>query len=316
MISRKTSILCYGKSDTGKSTQFRYLAEYIWKKHRRKSRLIALDRGSLWGPSQDLVDEGIVIPYEFQTASEFNPMAVMRKFRRGEVPKGGIINMPTRVQNNGKVQYKPNTEWLSWEQQPEEDRPLLIGIDSITSFATSFMSDAKQKNIRMGNESGAAPREEEGEVSGTNTQTHYGDAHLEVLDMMNAIQALPIEIAYFTALEDTGTDDSGGSKRVVLGPATVGKAIVGVIPQRVQNNFHLTSEGIGAKKIVKAWYSAHPSDIPSLTWPSKVGLLPHELPEFWKKYPDGNIKLSLESGIAEFLEWRDAIREKKGTPSK
>lgn len=311
MISRKTSILCYAKSDCGKSTQFRYLAEYIWKKHKRKSRLIALDRGSLWGPSQDLVDEGIVVPIEFQTASEFNPMAIMRKLRRGEVPRGGIINMPTRVQSNGKVQYKSNTEWLSWDQQPEEDRPMLIGVDSITSFATSFMSDAKQKNIRMGNESGAAPREEEGEISGTNTQTHYGDAHLEVLDMINAIQALPIEIAYFTALEDAGTDDSSGTKKIALGPATVGKAIVSVIPQRVQNCFHLQSEGVAAAKKVQAWYSNHPSDMPTLQWPSKIGLLPHELPEFWKAYPKGFIPLSLDKGIAEFLEWRDAVREKK-----
>lgn len=218
--------------------------------------------------------------------------------------------MPSRVQQNGKVQYKPNTIWTPWTDETTKKIGAIV-VDSITSFATSFMSDAKQKNIRMGNESGAAPREEEGEVSGTNTQTHYGDAHLEVLDMMNAIQSLPIEIAYFTALEDTGTDDSGGSKRTILGPATVGKAIVGVIPQRVQNNFHLSADGIGAAKKISAWYSAHPSDIPSLQWPSKVGLLPHELPEFWKTFPKGFIPLSLTKGIAEFLEWRDSIRTKK-----
>ena len=311
MNSRKTSILCYGKSGVGKSTQARYLAEYIWRRSKKRTRYIALDRGSLWSPVQDLVDEGIVIPIEFQTASEFNPMAVMRKLRRGEIPKGGKINMPTRVQQNGKVQYKPNTEWIPWDQQPEEERPGLIVVDSITSFATSFMSDAKQKNIRMGNESGAAPREEEGEISGTNTQTHYGDAHLEVLDAINAFQALPVEIVFFTALEDTGTDDSTGSKRIALGPATVGKAIVSVIPQRVQNNFRLTAEGTGSGRKVSAWYQDHPSDINNVLWPSKVGLLPHELPEFWKAFPRGFIPLSLEKGISEFLEWRDKMRERK-----
>ncbi len=311
MGSRKTSILCYGRSDTGKSTQARYIAEYLWRTQKKKTRYIALDRGSLWSPCQDLVDEGIVIPLEFQTASEYNPMAVMRKIRRGEWPRDGRINMPTRVNGpGGKVQYKPNTEWLPWGEKETAEIGGIV-VDSITSFATSFMSDAKQKNIRIGSTGGGEVREEEGEQTGTNTQTHYGDAHLEVLDMMNAIQALPIEIAYFTALEDTGTDDSGGSKRVILGPATVGKAIVGVIPQRVQNNFHLTADGVGAAKKVKAWYSAHPSDIPSLQWPSKVGLLPSELPEFWKTFKDGFIPLSLEKGIAEFLEWRDSIRGKK-----
>lgn len=311
MISRKTSILCYAKSDCGKSTQARYLAEYVHRTTGKKTRYIALDRGSLWSPCQDLVDAGIVVPLEFQTASEYNPMAIMRKLRRGEWPRDGVINMPTRVQNNGKVQYKPNTEWIPWGEKETAEIGAIV-VDSITSFATSFMSDAKQKNIRMGNESGAAPREEEGEVSGTNTQTHYGDAHLEVLDMMNAIQALPIEIAYFTALEDTGTDDSSGSKKIALGPATVGKAIVSVIPQRVQNVFHLQSEGVGAAKKVQAWYSSHPSDIANLQWPAKVGLLPAELPEFWKAYPKGFLPLSLDRGIAEFLEFRDSLREKKG----
>ncbi len=311
VISRKTSILAYGKSGTGKSTQARYIAEYVHRKTGKKTRYIALDRGSLWAPCQDLVEAGIVIPLEFQTASEYNPMAVMRKLRRGEWPEGGKVNMPTRVVVNGKVQYKPNTTWLPWTEETTKEIGAVV-VDSLTSYATSFMSDAKQKNVRMGGEAGAQPREEEGETSGTNTQTHYGDAHLEVLDALNAFQALPVEICFFTALEDTGTDDTGGSKRTVLGPATVGKAIVATVPQRVQNNFHLTAEGVGAGRKVAAWYQDHPnSDIASLTWPAKVGLLPAELPEFWKAFPKGFIPLTLEKGIVEFLEWRDAVRERK-----
>jgi hypothetical protein len=311
VISRKTSFMVYGRSGVGKSTQARYIAEYIAKKSGKKTRYIALDRGSLWSPLQDLVDSGIVIPLEFQTASEYNPMAIMRKLRRGEFPENGVINMPERVIKNGKVMYNPMTKWLPWTEKETAEIGAIV-VDSITSFATSFMSDAKQKNIRMGGESGAQPREEEGEISGTNTQTHYGDAHLEVLDAINAFQALPVEIAFFTALEDTGTDDSSGTKKIALGPATVGKAIVSVVPQRVQNNIHLTADGIGSKRQVKAWYQEHPSDIASLQWPAKIGLLPHELPEFWKAYPQGFIPLSLERGIAEFLEWRDVIRERKG----
>ena len=312
MISKKTSFMVYGRSGVGKSTQARYIAEYIFRTTKKKTRYIALDRGSLWSPVQDLVDEKIVIPLEFQTASEYNPMAIMRKLRRGEFPKEGVINMPTRIVQNGKTQYKPNTEWLPWTDETTKEIGAIV-IDSITSFATSFMSDAKQKNIRMGNESGAAPREEEGEISGTNTQTHYGDAHLEVLDAINAFQALPVEIAFFTALEDTGTDDSSGTKRMALGPATVGKAIVSVVPQRVQNNFHITADGLGSNRKVMAWYQEHPSDIANLQWPAKAGLLPSELPEFWKTYPKGFMPLSLDKGIAEFLEWRDTMREKKGS---
>ena len=81
------------------------------------------------------------------------------------------------------------------------------------------MSDAKQKNLRSGNDANSTPRTEDGEQSGTNTQSHYGDAHTEVLDAMNAFQMLPIHIAAFTAREGMGTDDSGlgSSKRLRSG---------------------------------------------------------------------------------------------------
>ena len=314
LISDKTSLLFYSKSGNGKSTQARYIAEYLWKKHKKKLRFIAADRGSLWSPVQDLVDQGIVIPLEFPTSSEFNPFAVMRKLRRGEWPQDGVVNAPTRVETkNGaglQVQYKMNTIWNPWCSKDSDE----IGgyfIDSLTSYALSLMSDAKQKNLRSGNDANSTPRTEDGEQSGTNTQSHYGDAHTEVLDAMNAFQMLPIHIAAFTALEGMGTDDSGGSKRPALGPETVGKAINAVIPSRVQSCLHLTSEGEGAKKVVKAWYESHDSEIAAFKWPCKIGLLPTELAQFWKQFPNGFIPLSLDKGIGAFLEFRDSMRKKE-----
>src|ERR1700729_3289835 len=117
-IIDKTSLLFYSRSGNGKSTQARYIAEHLWRKHKKKMRFIAAGRGSLWAPVQDLVDEKIVIPIEFPTSSQFNPFAVMRKLRRGEFPEGGIINPPTRVETKTaqgvQVQYRMNTVWKPW----------------------------------------------------------------------------------------------------------------------------------------------------------------------------------------------------------
>lgn len=315
VITNKTSLLFYGRSGTGKSTQARYVAEYVHRRFGKRTRFIALDRGSLWSPVADLVELGIVDALEFPTNSEFNPFAIMRKLRRGEWPEGGIISAPTPVESKGangatEIKYKTNTKWRSWNEKDSEEIGAYV-IDSLTSYALALMSDAKQKNLRAGNEAGSTPRNEDGEQSGTNTISHYGDVHTEVLDALNSFQMLPIHIAMFTALEGMGSDDSGGSKRPALGPDTVGKAINAVIPSRVQSCFHLGAEGEGSKRVVKAWYESHDSEIPAFKWPSKIGLLPTELPAFWKKFPDGNIKLSLEKGIGEFLEWRDSQREVK-----
>lgn len=315
-MAEKTSILCYGRSGSGKTSQAGYLADYVRTKWGKKTRFISIDTGSRWAPLQSLVDDGTVIPLIFPTSYEYNPYAVMRKLRKGMWPEGGVVNMPTAVESvaGGKVQkieYKMNTIWHPWSKE-EDDSIGAIVVDSITSFATSFMSDAKQKNVRMGSEGAAQARSEDGEVLGSNTQSHYGDAHTETLDMMTSFQTLSPDLFLFTALEDIGTDDSGGTKRVALGPATVGKAIVTVVPSRVQNSFHLVGDGVGSARKVKAWYQDHDSDIASLKWPAKVTMQPRELPEFWKKFKDGFIPLSLDKGIAEFLEFRDSLREGKG----
>ena len=315
MITNKTSLMVYGASDAGKSTQMRYVAEHVFNTTGKKTRLIALDRGSLWSPCQDLVDKGIVIPLEFPTSYEFNPMAIMRKLRRGEWPKGGVINAPTATEgkkpgtNEVEIRYKTNTIWEPWTEEATKEIGA-IGLDSFTTFATAYMSDTKQKNIRQGQDAGSVPRSEEGEQMGTNTISHYADAHTEILDALQAFQALPVQITMFTALEGLGADDDTGIKRPALGPETVGKAINGKLPSRVNHCFHLVAEGVGAKKIVKAWYCKHDSDIAKLQWPAKISLTPVVLQKFWAKYPLGYIPLSLTKGIGEFLEFIDAETSK------
>lgn len=311
-ITNKISLMCYGASDAGKSTQARFVAQHIHRVTGKKTRLIALDRGSLWAPCQDLVDEGIVIPLEFPTSHEFNPFALMRKLRRGAWPVNGI-NKPIEVRSkkaNGEeeIRYKSNTEWREWSAEDEKEIGAIV-IDSLTTYATSFMSDVKQKNQRAGADAGSAPRVEDGEQMGTNTMSHYGDAHTEILDALQAFQALPVHITMFTALEGIGADDDTGIKRPALGPETVGKAINGKLPSRVNHCFHLVAEGAGAKKIVKAWYCKHPSEIAKLDWPAKVTMPPERLKEFWAKYPNGFIPLSLDKGIGEFLEFLDRKKE-------
>jgi hypothetical protein len=235
-------------------------------------------------------------------------MAIMRKLRRGEFPKDGVILKPTakeskRADGSVEIKYTTNTIWEPWTDKTTEEIGAVV-VDSLTSFATSFMSDVKQKNVRVGQDNTSQPRNEEGEQIGSNTISHYADTHTEILDALQSFQSLPVHVTMFTALEGLGQDDDTGVKRPALGPETVGKAINGKLPSRVNHCFHLVAEGQGAKKIVKAFYNKHPSELGErLMWPAKVSLIPAELAEFWKLYPEGFVKLSLQKGLGEFLEF-------------
>lgn len=302
-ITDKSSFLFYGRSGVGKSTQARYIAQHIYKKYGKKTRYIALDTGSLWAPVQSLIDKGIVEPLLVPTAPEFNPMATMRKLRRGEWPKDANIKASEKVGNGWK---NPNT-WLPWTETNTDEIGAYF-VDSISEYANALMYDSRAKNIRGGGDSGPA-RVEDGEQAGSNTQTHYAEAQGEVCAGMTSFFMLPIHIAAFTALEDSGTDDDGGVAKPSLGPKLVGKKAITMAPARVLNNIHLTSDGIGRNRTVKGWYEEHDSDIQKLKWPSKIALEADQWPDFWKLYPNGYMPMTLDKGISELLEFVESKKE-------
>ena len=308
---RKLSLLAYGASGVGKTTQFRYFSKYVWEKYQLKSRFICLDGGSLWECVQDYVDEGFVIPLQIPVTSEYNPFAVMRKIGRGEWPENNLINMPTAVKSGNTVQWKTNTKWNPLTAK-EAATLGLIGIDSLTGYSSALLFDMSVKNIRKGSDSGGGAREEEGELAGSNTISHYGDVQNEVKNLLNSIVALPVPFAYFTALEDGGLENTTGSKRPVFGPQIAGSAATGEIPKLVTNCFHLTADGAGTARTVKAWFDEHEDSTlpPKMKWKAKCSsLLPMQKMEFQKKNPGGFFPLDPRKGIRDFLDFRDWANE-------
>lgn len=305
--NRKMSIMGYGPSGVGKSTQFRYFAKYVWDKYQLRSRFICTDGGSLWECVNDYVDEGFVEALLVPSNPQYNPYAIMRKLGRGLWPKGGVINMPTEITEKGEKKYRTNTEWMPWSV---DNKIGLIGTDSLTGYSSSYMWDAAVKNIRRGSEVGGGVRDEEGEQYGSNTQSHYGDAQNEIKNYINSIVALPCPFSYFTALEDGGTENTTGVKRPVYGPQIAGSAATGELPKLVTNCFHLVADGIGAGRVVKAYYEEHedPTLPPKMKWKAKASsILPEQRLEFVRAYPGGFLPLSLTSGIREFLEKKDQM---------
>lgn len=303
------SILAYGKTGTAKTSQIRYIAEYVWEHYGKRTRMITSDAGSLWSPIQDLVDAGIVEPLLFPTDPAYNPLSTMRKLRRGEWPVGGVLKPAIKSGNGWKAQN-------SWHLWTEEDT-MTVGayaVESLTSYGAGILRDLAEKNVSVGSGSVPGLRQEEGETFASNTMQHYGMGQSEILEMLNSFISLPVEMVYFTALEGMGEDDDGPTKRSVLGPKSLGKAITEVIPQRVGDCLHLVDcvpEG-GAKREIRCYMSSHPdAQIAKMLWPAKIRLLntPKVLGEFDKRYPNGYFKLSIDRGIGELLKFKDEMAE-------
>jgi hypothetical protein len=310
-ISRKMSIMCYSELGVGKSTQFRYFAEYVHEKYGLKSRMICCDIGSLWECVQDFVDEGWVEAIQVPISPEYNPFAVMRKFGRGEWPLGGKVNAPTAITTPQGTRYQTNTKWVPWGLK-ETNEIGLVCTDSLTGYSSAFMFDASVKNVRKGGDSAAVTREEEGETSGSNTQGHYQDAQNEIKNYINSIVALPCPFSYFTALAGGGTEKTDGVKRPVLGPIIAGTAATGELPKLVTNCFHLEAVGQGLNRVVNAWYENHPDDmLTKVNWLAKASsLLPQQKMDWVRKHPKGFFPLSLDKGIRDFLDFKDMMDEK------
>lgn len=301
-----TSILAYGRTGTGKTSQARYIAEYIWTKHRKKTRFITSDTGSLWSPVQDLVDAEIIEPLLFPTDPRFNPLSTMRKLRRGEWVEGGVLK-PSIKEGNG---WKTQNQWKPWTEKETTEIGAIV-IESLTSYGSGILRDLAEKNISVGAGSVPGLRTEEGETFASNTMQHYGMGQSEILEMLNSFVSLPVELVYFTALEGMGEDDDAATKRAVLGPKSLGKAITEVIPQRVGDCLHMVdSVDDKGKREIRCYMVSHPdAQVAKMLWPAKVRLLntPLVISEFEKRYPHGYFKVSIENGIGELLKFKDEM---------
>jgi hypothetical protein len=268
--------------------------------------MITSDTGSLWAPVEDLVDAGIIIPLLFPTDPAYNPLSTMRKLRRGEWVKEGVLKPSKKVGAGWQTQ----NVWEPWGERESKE----IGayaVESLTSYGSGILRDLAEKNISVGAGNVPGLRTEEGETFASNTMQHYGMGQSEILEMLNSFIALPVELVYFTALEGAGEDDDGPTKRTVLGPKSLGKAITEVIPQRVGDCLHLVdaTDDKGQREI-RAYLRNHPdSQVAKMNWPAKVRLLntPEVLKAFQTRYPEGFLKLTVEDGLGELLRFKDEM---------
>ena len=117
--NRKLSMMNYGASGVGKTSQFRYFSRYVWDKYKLRSRFICTDGGSLWECVQDYIEEGFVDALLVPSDPAYNPFSVMRKLGKGMWPAQGDrgvfrINLPVEAKVNGKSRVENEYAWMPW----------------------------------------------------------------------------------------------------------------------------------------------------------------------------------------------------------
>lgn len=215
-VNRKRTILLYGRTRSGKSTQIGELAEHVYKTEGKKTRLYTADRGGV-DPIKPYIDLGIIDVVE---QGNSDPFIFFNKAARGFVRDG-----------NGK--------WIAGDNTNIG----MFAFESMTAFADALMANLAQKageNVNIGgaanvvfNVSGDG---ESLKVSGNNI-SHYNVTQMRVTGEVWESQKLPASYILWTA--SAAKDDDPNASGKVLGPAVAGKALTAEVPRWFNLTFRL-----------------------------------------------------------------------------
>jgi hypothetical protein len=224
------SILVYGISGAGKTTQGQELAKYINKKIGKKLRLASCSGGG-WTSIQPAIDAGI-IEATYIRGRKF-PVETVDKISKGFWPEHPD---------------DPESPLIAPEKQKDWNEVGGLMNDSITESCEWMMSYINSQEaagkIKI---SAQSANFRDGETNyGTPSLAHYGNIQSRIADFIAQSKALRGIYILYTALELKATDDN--SRLPLYGPDIVGKAKTAVAPAWFDNTLHLYLTGAGGLK--------------------------------------------------------------------
>lgn len=227
-VGRKRTVLLYGRTRGGKSTQLGELAEFIFATTGKKTRIYTADKGG-FDPVQPYVDLGIV---------EIIPQL--------DTPIFIFVNKAT----NGFVR-DANGKWVKgdWSEFG------MAAFEGGTAFCDGFMDymvDKATNGTSIGgggnvgfNVEGETPGDAILKIGGSN-MAMYGVAQDRIKrEVWNSFK-LPVEYVVWTASASKDDDLNAGGK--VIGPAFIGKALTAEAPRWFQLTFRIDATPAGQGK--------------------------------------------------------------------
>lgn len=296
------TILNYGKTRTYKTSQAKAVAEYVWRKWRKKTRMVTTDVGSMWEPVQSHVDAGLIQPLYVPSSKEFKAEAVWKKLARGD--------WPADVTDN---RLKEGSKWLAWAQQKDSAEVGAYVFESLSSIGMGLMRGWAEGNLTVGNSSVPGFRTIEGETFGQSTENHYGMILSAMPAFVNDINMLPVEVVYMTSWDEVVEPrDKDLQKIYKLGPMLPGRKLVDIVPGLVNMLIHSVSVPSEKGREVRCYVRDHSWEVLNkYSWPAGLRLDSSDevLDAMDKKWPDGYFVPTRNKGIGVLLELRDEMRE-------
>lgn len=290
-MANRTAIW-YGDSGTTKTSQIYHLAKYLFKKHRKKTRLISADGGG-YAPIQEgrLIELGIVEVFELSKSPRY--FADVHRLADGFWPRDGVLNSSEKCRT---------TDWSDIG---------LVAVEGISSIARGLLNYIVNYKGPSGERAYKVPfeLEEEGYETAGADRGHYGIVHTVLHEIIvRKFCQLPVDHVVFTAL--TGRGESKVNRESVYGPKAVGEALTSELPTWVQDCLHFSRQRYQQKGSavdgVVAWYRNHPDPDTGVDYLAKIRMVPEAYPDFVEKFPEGYIPLGFKYGI---IAYYDAIQK-------
>jgi len=217
MNNKKRTVLLFGRSRAGKSSQLAALAEHVKIATGKITRLYSADRGGT-GPLQPLIDLGVVELVEMRNT---DPWIFLNKSVNGYM-------------RDDKGKWVPG----------KNDNIGMFAFESMTSFADELMASMAQKageGVNIGGGGNIAFQVNgDGEslkISGSN-MAHFGTAQSRITSEVWKSQRLPAD-AFILWTASLSKDDDSASSGKVLGPQVCGKALTSEVTRWFDLSFRI-----------------------------------------------------------------------------
>lgn len=213
---KKRTILMYGRTRSGKTSQIAELAEHVKVTTGKNTLVYSIDAGGT-GPLEPVIDLGIV---EMVRQNDTNPWMFLSKVSRGQIRTSDGKWVPADLSKYG-----------------------LIAVESLTGFGDAIMIDMATQagnGINIGGQANVSMSiSSDGEtlkIGGSN-MAHYNVAQTNLLNEFLRSQKLNVPLVLWTASASKEEDGNFGGK--IIGPAGPGKALTAELPRHCDLCFRI-----------------------------------------------------------------------------
>lgn len=299
------TIIMYGDSGLGKTTNAVEFAKLVYEVTRKPVRLIAHEASSQI-PFAPLVEIGVVVPLYLMNVER--PLPALRRLSRGDWPVQDAA---------GKWTWKP------WDGSA--GGYILEGLTSLSDLLLENQRDTQRMMAEQREKSFEEVEGGEKFAFAKSSLSNYDFVQTEMLRNLKAFAGLPIWRILWTAHELKGEDED--TRQAIRGPGLVGKAKTGAIQKYCGVLLHIegystTNKWVeGGEKLSlvstrrRIWFTPHPDqNFEKITYPAKVTIPVERVPELNKRYPHGYFEPTLQvdgtlrDSLADFLRLEDRLQ--------